>query len=120
LSPDGDWLAYLVALDQDTAQNGLWLVRTDGSSRRKLEDDLFGAYRWRDAHRMLIIPFQYEATSHEIWEFDADTGQSRRLTDPDVVPFKIAGGDWTVSPDGRQVAFVESRDRNIWLLTLPD
>ena len=120
LSPDGAWLAYFVALDEDLAQNGIWLVRTDGSERYKLVRDLFGAFQWRDAHRLLIIPFRPEAPSHEIWEFDADTEQERRLTDPDITPFKIANGDWAVSPDGRHVAFVESGDRNIWLLGLPD
>jgi len=119
LSPDGLWLAYFVALDEDAAQNALWLVSTDGSVRHKLERDLFGAYQWRDTHRLLVIPFQPEATSHEIWEFDAETGQARWLTDG-LTPFKIANGDWSVSPDGQYVAFVESRDRNIWLLTLPD
>lgn len=120
LSQDGLWLAYFVALDEDPAQNGVWLVSTDGSERHKLERDLFGAYQWRDTHRLLIIPFQPEAERHEIWEFDANTGQERRLTDHGLTPFKIANGDWTVSPDGRYVAFVESGDRNIWLLTLPD
>jgi Tol biopolymer transport system component len=119
LSPDGIWLTYLVALDEDTQQNGVWLTQTDGSGKRKLERELFGAYQWRDAHRLLIIPFRPEATSHEIWELDADTGQARRLTDPEQTPFKIANGDWSVSPDGRYVAFVESQDHNIWLLRLP-
>jgi Tol biopolymer transport system component len=120
LSPDGLWLAYFVALDEDPAQNGLWLVRSDGLERHRLPRDLFGAYQWRDTHRLLIIPFQPDAISHEIWEFDADMGQTRPLTDPAVTPFKIANGDWAVSPDGRYVAFVESQDRHIWLLTLPD
>ena len=120
LSPEGLWLAYFVALDQDPAQNGVWLVSTDGSERHKLGRDLFGAYQWRDSHRLLVIPFQPEAESHEIWEFDADTGQVRQLSDPELTPFNIANGDWTVSPDGRYVAFVESGDRNIWLLRLPD
>ena len=120
LSPDGAWLAYYVALDEDPAQNGLWLVRTDGSTRRKLDRDLFGAYQWRDAGRLLIIPLRPEAVSHELWELDVSTGETRRLTDPDVTPFKIANGDWAVSPNGQHVAFVESRDRNIWLLTLMD
>ena len=120
LSPDSAWLAYFVALDEDPAQNGVWLVRTDGSERRKLPRDLFGAYQWRDARRLLIIPFRPETDSHEIWEFDTGIGQARQLTDPELTSFKIANGDWTVSPDGRQVAFVESRDRNIWLLRLPD
>lgn len=120
VSPGGRWLAYFSAQDPDTAQNGVWLVSTDGSQGHKLERDLFGAYQWRDGHRLLVIPFQPEAVSHEIWEFDADTGQARRLTDPEAAPFKIANGDWAVSPDGHYVAFVESRDRNIWLLALPD
>lgn len=120
LSPDGAWLAYYVALDKDPAQNGLWLVRTDGSARRQLDRDLFGAYQWRDAGRLLVIPFRPKAASHELWELDVNTGETRRLTDPGIVPFKMANGDWTVSPDGRHVAFVESRDRNIWLLTLID
>lgn len=119
LSPDGLWLTYFMALDDDASQNGVWLVSTDGSERHKLERDLFGAYQWRDGHRLLIIPLQPEATSHEIWEFDAETGQARWLTDG-LTPFKIANGDWSVSPDGRYVAFVESQDRNIWLLTLAD
>jgi len=120
LSPDGAWLAYYVALDEDPAQNGLWLVRTDGSTRRKLDRDLFGAYQWRDAGRLLVIPFQPEAISHELLELDVSAGKTRRLTDPDATSFKIANGDWAVSPDGQHVAFVESRDRNIWLLTLID
>lgn len=119
LSPDGAWLVYYVALDDDPAENGLWLVRSDGSERRKLGRELFGAYQWRDARRLLIIPFRPQATSHELWEFNVDTGQARRLTDPAVIPFKIANGDWAVSPDGRHVAFVESQDRNIWVVTLP-
>ena len=43
----------------------------------------------------------------------------RELTTPESTPFKIANGDWRVSPDGRYVAFVESSDRNIWALELP-
>jgi hypothetical protein len=120
LSQDGAWLAYFVALDDDLEQNGTWVVHTQGSERHKLPDHLFGAYQWRDAYRLLIVPFQPGAEFHEIWEFNASTGQTRQLTDPDLMPFKIANGDWTVSPDGKQVAFVEKRDRNIWLLRLPD
>jgi hypothetical protein len=120
LSPDGEWLAYFVALDEDREQNGLWLVRSDGSTRRKIEPDLFGAYQWRDSKRLIIVPFRPSAASHELWELDAETGQTRPLTDPEITPFKIANGDWKVSPNGQYVAFVESRDHNIWVLGLPD
>lgn len=118
LSPDGRWLAYYVALSDEPAQNGLWLVRTDGTGRHRLDRNLFGAYQWRDNSRLLIIPFRPEAVSHELWELDAETGEARRLADPTTTPFKIANGDWQVSPNGRYVAFAESRDRNIWVLDL--
>jgi Tol biopolymer transport system component len=118
VSPDGTWLAYYIALNEDPTQNGLWLVRTDGTEQRKLDRNLFGAYQWRDSNRLLIIPFQPEAAAHEIWEFNVETEKHCRLTDPAVTPFKIANGDWTISPDGEYVVFVESRDRNIWVLEL--
>jgi Tol biopolymer transport system component len=120
LSPDGAWLVYLIALNEDPAQNGLWLVRTDGSVRRKVDRELFGAYQWRDTRRLLVIPFRSEAVFHELWELDVETGEARRLTNPESTSFKIANGDWAVSPDGRHVVFVENRDRNLWVLTLAD
>jgi Tol biopolymer transport system component len=120
LSPDGSWLAYYITFSDDPAENGLWLVRSDGSERRQLDGDLFGSYQWRDSRRLILIPFRPDASYHEFWEVDAETGQARRLTDPSVTPFKIANGDWQISPDGLKVAFVEDEDRNIWVLTLPD
>ena len=50
---------------------------------------------------------------HELWELDVNTGETRRLTDPDVTPFKIANGDWAVSPDGRHVAFGEPGSQHL-------
>jgi Tol biopolymer transport system component len=120
LSRNGTWLAYMITMDQDQTRNGLWLVRTDGTVQHKLAPDLFGTFQWRDDHRLLIIPFRPDATSHEFMEFDADAQTARRLTDPAITPFKITNGDWAVSPDGRQVVFVASQDHNLWLLTLPD
>jgi len=120
LSRDGTWLAYMVTMDKDQTRNGLWLVRTDGTVQHKLAPNMFGAFQWRDGHRLLIIPFRPDATSHEFMEFDANTQTARRLTDPAITPFKITNGDWVVSPDGRQVVFVASQDHNLWLLTLPD
>jgi Tol biopolymer transport system component len=129
LSPSGNWVAYYVTFAADPARNGLWLARTDGSLRRPAPRELFGAYQWRPCpagggcstgdERLLVVPFQPSARFHEIWELDAETGDTRRLTDAAVTPFKIANGDWRVSPDGRYVAFVEGSDRNIWVIRLP-
>jgi Tol biopolymer transport system component len=118
LSPDGRWLAYTITLTPDAAQNGLWVMRTDGGGRRKLDPSLFGAYQWRSGNQLLVLPLRPNAASHEVWEFDADAAVTRRLTDPASTPFKIANGDWRVSPDGRTIVFLSSSDYNLWLLEL--
>jgi hypothetical protein len=120
MSPDRRWMVVFVTFSENPADNGLWLVRTDGTEKRQLGQDLFGDFAWRDKDRLLIIPFKPNADYHEFWQYDVETGQVSRLTDPEVTPLKIANGDWQVSPDGRSVAYVESSDKNIWLLTLVD
>ncbi len=121
ISPGSAWVAYLVTFAPDPAQNGLWIQNIATGERVQL--DLFGGYRWRDADHLLIIPLDPHAASgpvasHQLWEVDATTGDSRALTDPALTPFKVAEGDWTVSPDGRYVAFISATDRNIWVLTI--
>jgi len=122
LSPDGTWAAYFVFAQHDSSakENGLWVVRTDGSARYQLPADLFGAYHWRAATRLLIVPFRPAATSREFWQLDMSTLTARQLTDPHTTAVKIANGDWAVSPDGRYVGFVASQGRDIWVLTLPE
>lgn len=121
ISPDGSWLAYFITFQQGHPEmNGLWVMRVDGSQKYRLPPELFGAYQWRDASRLLVIPLRPEAHSHQIWEVDLNTSNVRPLNDPSREPFKIANGDWQVAPDGRSVAFVESRDRNIWVIGLPE
>jgi Tol biopolymer transport system component len=69
LSPEGDWLVYLLEVDVNDIQQGN-----------------FGTH-------LLVTP--------------ANTR------------FKIANGDWSVSPDGGAIAFVSAQDHNIWLIELP-
>lgn len=126
LSSSGGWLVYYVTFDPDPSKNGLWLVSTDGSESIQLADDLFGSYQWRpcpdrctpEEDRLVIVPLQIDAPMHRLLELAPATGDVRQLTDPAVTPFKIANGDWRISPDGRYVAFVESSDRNIWVIGL--
>ncbi|HSN75306.1 MAG TPA: hypothetical protein VL334_09525 [Anaerolineae bacterium] len=126
LSPSGGWLVYYVTFDPDPARNGLWVVRTDGQQSIQLADGLFGSYQWRpciercaaEEDRLLIVPLQPDAPLHWLVELAPVSGETRQLTDPAVTPFKIANGDWRISPDGRYVTFVESSDRNIRVLEL--
>jgi Tol biopolymer transport system component len=114
LSPGGSWAAYLVTFAPTPADSGIWLARTDGGDLKRL--DLFGAYQWRDDGRLLIIPLEPGRGSHEVWEVDAASGQARPLTNPALTPFQIANGDWSVSPDGSRLVFVNALDRALWLL----
>jgi Tol biopolymer transport system component len=120
LSPDGRWLAYYVAQARDSAQNGMYLLDLEAPVAQPRRLDFFGAYRWRDSGRLLYVPLQPGAPSNALWQFDVNTGQAEQLIAPSAdSPFKIANGDWDVSPDGRRIAFLSARDRNIWLVNLP-
>lgn len=127
LSPSGQWIVYYTTFDPDPDKNGMVLVRTDGSERRQLDRELFGAYQWRgcpgpcgpEEDRLLVVPFDPDTAFHRLVEVDPATGDATPLTDPAITPFKIANGDWRISPNGRYVAYVESSDRNIWVIELP-
>ena len=118
ISKDGTWIAYFISFNNDPARNGIWMQRTDGSEPKHV--DLWGAYQWRDDSHLLVIPMRASADQpFEVREIDAESGTSRKLTDANVTPLNILNGDWRVSPDGKYIVFVNSGDRNLWLLKLP-
>lgn len=120
LAPGGAWAAYLVSLDRgDPEANGVWVVPTEPGKAAPVKLPAFGAYRWRDDHRLVYVPMDPGARSHALWQLDMSTGEAIRLLDPDAVPIRIAGNDWSIAPDGRTLAFVSEDDRNIWAVELP-
>ncbi len=118
LSPDRRWLAFTVSLQADPGQNGLWLMRSDGSVTLKVTP--FGAYRWRSKSRLLLIPLDLADHGAALWEVDAAGGTARQLTRPEDVPLPIANNDWAPAPDGKSVVYVSSVDRAIWKVDLPN
>jgi Tol biopolymer transport system component len=117
-SNGGTWVAYLISFNADDTRNGIWVQRTDGSEARRL--DQWGAYQWRDDSHLLMIPMRVSSDQpFELWEIDAATGQSRQLTNAAATPLTILNGDWRISPDGKSIVFVNSADRNLWMLKLP-
>ena len=112
------WLAYMASFSQDPDQDGIWLVNTHSGERKRL--DIFGGYQWRDGGRLLVVPLDLSKPAHQLLQVQADTGQVTVLTDPAVTPFKIANGDWSVSPVGDKIAFLSAEDSNIWTLEIPD
>ncbi len=117
LSPSGTWVAFFVSFSTNKDEDGIWIARTDGAARHKL--DLFGSYQWRDDGRLLLIPMEPGQPSNVVCQVDAASGKIAYLTDPSITPFKIAGGDWRVSPDGGKMVFVNAQDKALWLLTFP-
>ncbi|HLF25862.1 MAG TPA: hypothetical protein VJG32_05965 [Anaerolineae bacterium] len=117
VSRDGTWLAYFISFNEDPERNSIWVQRTDGSDARQL--DFWGGYQWRDDARLLYIPVRESPdVPFVIWEYDTATGQAREVTRASTAPLEIANGDWRVSPDGRYVVYVNSVDRNLWLVEL--
>jgi Tol biopolymer transport system component len=120
ISPSGSWIAFFLTFSDEPADDGLWVINTEGAIRQKLEVPGFGAYRWRDDNTLLYIPMRVSADeSMQLWAVDVATNQSWPLTDPTSHSFSISNGDWDVSPDGQHLVFVNSQDQNIWLITLP-
>ncbi len=119
LSPDGTWIIYQIAFSGDANKDGIWGVRSDGKNLRRLE--VFGSYRWRSEGKILFVPLESITgkQSHRFIEVDAATGNVRALTDPNITSFRIANGDWNLSPDGKRVVFLNAEDRNLWMLELP-
>jgi Tol biopolymer transport system component len=119
VSPSGRWMVYHVAVTGDPSQHGFFLVDLENGGSRRLPNELLGAYQWRDGDRLVVVPFRPEAQWHELRELDVATGEERLLVDPATTQIKIANADWVVSPDGRRIAWVDVRDRSIWVLDLP-
>jgi dipeptidyl aminopeptidase/acylaminoacyl peptidase len=116
-SPGGQYIAYYVTLDrQHPERNGYWLTHTETGETRPLP--FVGAYRWRTADTILVIPFEPGAASFRLQEYNVTTDTMRDLTDPAVVPFRIHNNDWSLSPDGNRIVFVNAADRNLWVLEL--
>lgn len=121
LSPGASWVAYMVSLDREQADaNGIWLAPTEPKRGPPRKLELPGAYRWRDDNRLVYIPLLPGAPAHAVLQFDALLGKSSVLLDPADLPIRVAGNDWSVSPDGRHLAFRAEEDRCIWLLALPE
>jgi Tol biopolymer transport system component len=118
MSNDGTWVSYFISFNPDDKRNGIWIQRTDGSDARRIER--WGAYQWRDDSHLLVVPARTTPDQpFELWQIDAETGEQQKLTDAAVTPLNILNGDWRVSPDGKYVVFVNSADKNLWLLKLP-
>ena len=119
IAPGGKWVSYAVTFDtRQPPDDGLWVVSADGQTKTRLP--VAGAMQWRDDYRLLVIPLDIGAASHRLWQLDTRTGEGFYLTDLMRTSFRIEGGEWSVSPDGTMMVFLNEADHALWLMRLPD
>jgi hypothetical protein len=118
LSPDKRHLVYYARFEPDAAQNGVWLMDLQNPTQAAQKLPFFGTYRWRDDHRLIYVPLDPGSASHDFYEYDVRTGQTRPLF-PGGSSLIIANNDWQVSPDGLKIALVAAKGTEldgIWVL----
>jgi hypothetical protein len=118
VSPEGGWVAYQITMSGNPESDGFWVVASGGGTPVKLS--AFGPYRWRSEGKLVVVPFEYQLgnSTHRLIEIDVASGEVRNLTDPAVLSFRIANGDWTLSRNGQYMVFLSADDRNLWLIDL--
>lgn len=115
VAPGGEWIAFFLAFQADPATNGVYVQRTEaGSSPRRLPE--FGSYRWRDDDSLFLLSYGIDQAAHALGYAEAATGAFRWLTDPTVLPIRVANGEWSVSPDGTTIVTLNPRDYGLYAL----
>jgi murein DD-endopeptidase MepM/ murein hydrolase activator NlpD len=114
-APGGSRLLFYLSFQDDPAADGVYLIGTEpGATAQKL--DWFGAWRWRDAESVYLIPYEPTNPIQTLWWVNLADGARRPLTDPATQPLQIVNGAWEVSPDGRQVLFLNAFDDRLWVM----
>lgn len=110
IAPGGGRLMFYLVYDD--AASGIYTVRTqNGAQAERLP--FFGAWRWRDADSVFYLPYMPNAAQHSLSYYHLSSGDNRAfLTDP----FLVANGDWSVSPDGKRIVFMNALTGSMGLL----
>ncbi len=114
-APGGERVLFYQTYQQDAEQNGVYaLDMTSGAAPQKLP--WFGGWRWRDGESVYYVPLDSTQSLQTLAYYHIPSGENRLLTDPAAAPIMIANGDWSVSADGRRIAFMNAADRRLWIL----
>ena len=119
LSPDGTWLVFLKAFEEDPDLNTTWAMHVFSGAQKRL--DFAVRYAWigtESAALVYIPPRETPDAGFGVWKLDVTSGERYQLTDPSQTPLFIANGDWALARDGKRLAFVSAKDYAIWLLEM--
>lgn len=104
VSPDGQWVAFVVRttdLEANRGRTDLWLVSSDGVGLRQLTShpDADSNPRWGPDSKTLWF-LSSRSGSSQVWQIRIDGGEARQVTDE---PLDV--GNLIVSPDGKSIGF---------------
>lgn len=115
LSPDGARIVYLAALEEMPEESGLFMMRSDGSEKRKLP--LVGGFRWSpDGRSLVMLPIQTDNGPDQLVRIDVTSLATTPLTDRAALPFRVAQDEWQLAPDGTRIVFNALADANLYVL----
>src|SRR6266481_465540 len=108
LSPDGLWVAYVVATvdtKDDKTNTHIWLIGYDGKNDRQItfSTDSESAPRWSPDGKFLSFTSSRpgKAKGNQLWLMDRGGGEAYQLTE---LKGRLQGYEW--SPDSKRLALV--------------
>ncbi len=117
IAPGGQHIAFYLPFQEDPSASGVYVQRTEaGSPMRKLP--FFGAYRWRDDRSLYTLSYGIDQDAHRLGYVNVITGEHRWLSDPDTLPIRVANGEWSVSPDGTRIVYLDPENYGLYMLTV--
>ncbi|HEY9046211.1 MAG TPA: S9 family peptidase [Ohtaekwangia sp.] len=107
LSPDGNWIAYVVSTPdsaKDKYDSDVWMINWEGTESLRLTTSAEGESRPRwspDGKYLTFLSSRYETKSSQIWKLDRRGGEAVKLTE-----LKYGISDYIWSPDAKKIALI--------------